>query len=61
MAYLRLVIMKKVINPINLLSLWFTPQLLKGVDHKDSKLDGLITFFSLLLILNTLCRVLIHI
>ncbi len=29
--------------------------MLRGVNHKDGRLTGLITFFSLLLILNTLC------
>ncbi len=45
----------------NPLSLWFTFWLLKGVDHKNRRLAGLIAFSSLLLILNMLCRILIHI
>ncbi len=49
---------ENVINPANLLSVWSTPQV---VDHKDWRLAKLITFSSLLLILNTLRCILIHI
>ncbi len=43
---------ENVINPANLLSLWSTLLSSQGVDHKDRRLAELITFSSLLLILN---------
>ncbi len=54
-------ISENVINLANLLSLWSTPLSSRGVDHKDGRLARLITFSSLLLILNMLCCILIHI
>ncbi len=52
---------ENVINPANLLSLWFTPLSSRGVDHKDKRLSRLIMFSSLLLILNEQYCILIHI
>ncbi len=49
---------ENVINLANLLSLWSILWLLRGVDHKDRRLNEWITFSSLLLILNTLCCIL---
>ncbi len=46
---------ENVINSANCLSLWCTPLSSQGVDHKE--IAGLITFSSLLLILNTLCLI----
>ncbi len=52
---------ENIINLVNLLSLWFILWLLRGIDHKDRRFVRLITFSSLLLILNILCYTLIYI